>query len=126
MIGCVGESPFTLEPDPLSQDTVVEKDVFFFLCVFVRVHLVGRCCLAFGWLLGIAALGVFLASLEEQEVADELRLPVLGTAARMKTAPERSPSMNKSLLLLYQGSVNDGRTGTQISCISFQKVNTGM
>ena len=32
-VGCVGESSFTPEPDPLTQKTVVEKDLFSFLRV---------------------------------------------------------------------------------------------
>ena len=69
---------------------------------------------------------VHLASSEKREAANEIWPPISGTAARMKTVPKRSSLMNKSLLFLYRGSVDSGRTGSEISCISFQEVNTGM
>ena len=67
--------------------------------------------------------GVRLASLEKRNVVGKIQLLAPGTAARMKIALKRSLSMNKSLLLLYWGSVNGGRAGSRISCIPFQKVN---
>ena len=61
--------------------------------------------------------GVRPASLEEREAVDEAQLLASGTAARMKTTPERSPLMNKSLSFLYRESVNGDRTKSQIFCI---------
>ena len=53
--------------------------------------------------------GVRPASLEEREAVDEAQPLASGTAARMKTVPERSPLMNKSLLFMHWGSVDGGR-----------------
>ena len=98
LIRCAGEPPFTLELDTLPQDTTMERDVFSFWCVLLEsvwsdvvvLLLKGFSRITIGG-------GVRLASLEERESADDIRLPSPGTAARMKTALERSPSMNKSL-----------------------------
>jgi len=121
LIRGVGESPFTLELDPLPQDTVVKRDVFSFWCVLPESVFSDVASLLEGFS-GIAvAGGVRVASLEERKAAYEIRLPASEIATRMKIAPERSPPTNESLLFLYKGSVSGGRTGSRISCISFQK-----
>ena len=124
MIRCAKESPFTLELDLLSQDTAAERDIFSFCCVlpeFVWSNIAASLLEAFSEI--AMAVGVRLDSLEEQEAADKVQPPASGTAARMETAPERFPLINKSLLFLHLGSVHGGRTGSQIFCISFQEVN---
>ena len=120
-----GESPFTLKLDPFSQDTAVERDVSP-SGVFCR-SLSGRTLLPRSWRAswGSSQRGVFVWLSWRNEKLLTKRLPALGTAVRMKTNLERSLSIKKSLLLLYRGSVNGGKTGSQIY-ISFQKVNTWM
>ena len=116
------ESPFTSEPDPRPQDTAVERDIFSFWCVLsesIRSDIVVS--LLEGFLGIIKAGGVRLASLKEQEAADEILLSTSGTIARMKTAPERSPSMNKSLLLLYRWFVNSARQVLRYLVFLFKK-----
>jgi len=54
--------------------------------------------------LGIAVVGSErIASLEKRETADETQLPASGTAARMKTTPDRSPSIEQALVVLTSG-----------------------
>ena len=104
IIRCAGESSFTLELDPVSQDITVEGDVFSFWCVMPKSVWSDVTASLLEGFLGIAIVdGVRLASLEEREVTDEIRLPTSGTVARMKTNLEKSPLMNKSLLILYRG-----------------------
>ena len=62
-----------------------------------------------------------LASLKEREAANETLLRASRTTARMKTAPNKSPLMNKLLPFLLRGSVDGGRIGSWISCVSFSK-----
>ena len=113
--------------NPLPQDTAVERDIFSFQCVLLESvwsDVVASILEHFSEI--TVASSVRLASFEVWEATDEIRLPASRTAIRMKIAPERFSLMNKSLLFLYRRSVNDGRTGFCISCISFQEVNIGM
>ena len=71
MIKCTRESPFTLELDPLPQDTTVETNVFSFWCVLLEsVWLDVDAPLLEGFSGIIVAGGVRLASLEEREAAE--------------------------------------------------------
>ena len=47
--------------------------------------------------------GERLPSLEERETADETQLHASGTAARMKSTPDRSPSIEQALVVLTSG-----------------------
>ena len=77
---------------------------FLLLVCSAGVCLVGRRCVTPGGLIRYhRGGGIRLASLKEWEAADEIQLPALGIAARMKTALERSPPTNKSLLFLCRG-----------------------
>ena len=72
MVKCAGESPFTLELDPLPQYTAVKRDVFS-IWYAIGVHLVRCCCLAPGGLMEIIAEGgVRLASFDEGKAAEEV------------------------------------------------------
>jgi len=69
LVGCAGESPFTLELDPLPQDIIVERDIFSFWSVLSKsiwLDIVVSLLKAF---LGIAAAGgIRLASLEDRKL----------------------------------------------------------
>ena len=112
------ESRLAPEFEPLLQDTVVERDIFSFRCIlseFIWSEVIAS--LLDDFLGIVVACSVSVASLEEREAAEEVRPPASGTAARMKTAPERSLPMNKSLLFLHRESVSGGRIGSRIFCI---------
>ena len=95
-------SPFTPKLHPLPQNTTVERDVFSFWCVLLEsVWSDVTVSLLKGFSEITIVDGVRLISLEEWGDADKIQPPVSGTAAKIKTAPERSPPINKSLMFLY-------------------------
>ena len=103
MIRCAGESPLTPKLDHLPHDTTVERDVFSFWCVLPESIWSDITASFLEGFSGITVVyGVRLASSEKRGAATkEIQPSASGTAARMKSAPERSPLMNKSLLFQY-------------------------
>ena len=73
-----------------------------------------------------AAVGDCLAFLKEWEATDVTKLRASGIATRIKTAPDRSPLMNKPFPFLLRESVNGGRKGSRSLVFLFQKTNTGI
>jgi len=124
LVKCVGELLLTPVPEPLPQNTKVEKG-----CLLLLVCLLGCCCLALEELFGDRC-GEWCCS----DCLEGMRAAVKAYAHLLKSyyvyeegrSPSKRSLMNKSLLLLCRGSVNGGRIGFQFSCIPFQKVNIGM
>jgi len=87
--------------------------------VLVEIRLVGCRCLALGGLFRDRCRELAWMSWMRANYYRRIYLPAQEPWHRweMKTTPERSPLMNKSLLFMYLGSVNGGRIDFQISCI---------
>ena len=97
--------------------------------VFTRIYLVKCCYLTPGGVLGITAeSGAGMAVLEACELLSRLMLACSRamTLTRKKDRPRKLSFNEQVFVVLARGSVNGGTTGSRISCISFQKVDTGM